>query len=56
METGLSSGTDVLRLVVDERTVALGDQEDTLDVGRHALREVVFQVDNAGSWRQIAHP
>ena len=56
MEPGLCSGTDVLGLVIDKRTVAFGDQEHTLDVGRHALREVVFQVDDARPGREIAHP
>lgn len=42
--------------VVDEGTVALGNQEDTFDVGRSISGEVILQVRDLYLRRQIPNP
>lgn len=56
MELGLRGGTGSLGLVVNKRTVALRDEEHTLDVVGHALRKVILEFHDARARRQIAHP
>lgn len=42
--------------IIDKRAVAFRDQEQAFDVSRRILGEMVLQVDDSGSWREVADP
>lgn len=56
MESGHGCCTAGLGLVIHESAVALRDEENTLNIVGCITGEVVFQIDDVSTGRQITNP
>lgn len=56
MEPRQRSGARFVGFVIHERAIALRDQEHALDVVLGVAGEVVFEIDDADSWRKVPDP